>query len=336
MPSLHLTRTPFNTRKLSILFLLFGVVAFAALFYPISLVFAGSWKLNQQIDLFTIDSINIFGFELPIGTVSIRFYSICILLGALAGYALVLYLSKKSYIASTTIDRLFVGMVIVGLVSARLFYAAFNWDKYSINPIEVLTEITRGGLAVFGMLIGCSIYLWSYCRKYKFNFYEFADVIAPGVLLGQVLGRFGNFFNYEAYGGPTSAYWKMFIPQTASIYDDPNEHYFHPTFLYEIIPNYILLVILLYNYDRLTAKRSGLVFGLYAVGYGIIRYCTEFFRLDALTIPFDSTLHIGPFNMDGILVSQVAAVILFLIGAVTIFLRRKVIYSRKTMVEVRV
>ena len=336
MVSLNLKKESFTIKKLSLVFLVLGVLLGGILSYPIGLVLAGDWKLNQQIDLFTIDTLSLFDISLPIGTISIRFYSICILIGLLAGYSLVLFLSKRSLIASTTIDRLFVGLVIIGLVGARLFYVAFNWDKYSENPIEILTEVTRGGLAVFGMIIACGLYLWSYCRRYKFNFYEFADVIAPGVLLGQILGRFGNFFNYEAYGGPTSVYWKMYIPQTANIFDDPNQHYFHPAFLYEIIPNYILLVILLYNYERLTTKRSGLVFALYAIGYGLIRFCVEFFRLDALKILLPQVLTVGPFILESIMASQVSALILILVGIITIIIRRKVIYSRKTMAEIRV
>jgi phosphatidylglycerol---prolipoprotein diacylglyceryl transferase len=334
--SLRRLRANLTIKKLSIGFAALGIALFGILYVPVSLVLAGNWKLNQQIDLFYIEQINLFGLDFPIGIISVRFYSICILLGLLAGYSLTLYLSQKNHIASTTIDRMFVGMVIVGLAGSRLFYAAFNWEQYADNPVAIFTEITRGGLAVFGMLIACAFYLWSYCRRFKFNFFEFADVLAPGVILGQIIGRFGNFFNYEAYGGPTTVYWKMYIPQTANLYDDPNQQYFHPTFLYEIIPNFLLLICLLYFYEKLTQRRSGMIFGLYAVGYGLIRFSTEFFRLDALKIPLPQALNLGAFTFDNILISQLSALILFIIGLIIIYFRTKVIYSKKTMSEIRV
>ncbi|MEM1312531.1 MAG: prolipoprotein diacylglyceryl transferase [Patescibacteria group bacterium] len=326
----------FNVRQLSLFFLATGFILSALLYIPFSLILNGDWKLNQQIDLFFIESLDLFDVSFPIGNVSIRFYSICILTGLLAGYSLVLYLSKRNRIASTTIDRMFVGMVIVGLAGARLFYVAVNWEQFVDVPIEIFTEITRGGLAVFGMIIACGLYLWSYCSRFKFNFFEFADVLIPGVLLGQIIGRFGNFFNYESYGGPTSAYWKMYVPQTANLYTDPTQSYFHPTFLYEIIPNFFLLIVLLYFYEKLTLRRSGIIFGLYAMGYGLIRFGTEFFRLDALKIPLPEIVELGPFTFEFLYVSQVSAIILFLIGVVTVFYRSKVIYSKKTMVEIKV
>jgi prolipoprotein diacylglyceryltransferase len=127
----------------------------------------------------------------------------------------------------------------------------------------------------------------------------------------------------------------MFVPEIANFYPDLNEQYFHPTFLYEIIPNFFLLVWLLYDYEKLTLRRSGLVFARYAIGYGTIRFCTEFFRLDALkvSLPEDMIIRWQNLTIDSIYASQVASVILIIVGLVVLYTRRKTIYVKRTMSE---
>ena len=338
-------------RLLSLIFLSAGIFLAALLFYPISLVFAGKWKMNQKIDLADQVSIDLskFGLDflapvlglsdpiLPIGSISLRFYSLCILLAVLAGYFLVLHLSKIHFVAGTIIDRLVLGLIISGIVGSRLFFVAFNWEKFSDQPLTIFTDIGKGGLAFFGMLIFSSLYLIFYCSRFRFNLYEFLDFVIPGVLLGQIIGRFGNFFNYESYGPETAVFWKMFVPSSANYYStDFNSIYFHPTFLYEIIPNFFLLTLLLYFYNDLTNKRSGMVFAFYAIGYGIIRFCTEFFRLDSLkiTIPSNWQFTLSYFGkVEYIMVSQVASLILILIGIIVIWRRNKIIFIKKDMKE---
>lgn len=343
----------FNPRFVAIGLLAFAFIFIAALFQPLNLVFKGEWKLNQKIDVAENVVINYqalglsgltgsLGWEeqVPIGTISVRFYAICILLGVLAGYFLALYLAQSQYIAGTIIDRLIIGLIIFGLLGARLFFVAFRWSAYEEEPIGVFTEILSGGLAFFGMFIACFGYLWLYCKRFKFNFFEFLDLLAPAVLLGQVIGRWGNFFNYESYGPETSVFWKMYIPPTANYYSQfSNAVYFHPTFLYEIIPNFILLIIILWNYKALTEKRSGIVFAIYAMGYGVIRFVTEYFRLDSLRfdLPKFLQLKIGAFDkIEYLLIAQVLSVILFGFGLYTYIRRQKVIYIKKSMQEYKI
>jgi phosphatidylglycerol:prolipoprotein diacylglycerol transferase len=349
-----LDRRKINPRLLGIIIFVTGIVLSIALFVPMSNFFSGQWKVNQKVELarnviLDFDSVGFGGIatslgmerQLPIGTVSIRFYAITILLGVILGYLLTLYLSRTQYIAGTIIDRMIIGLIIFGLIGARLFFVAFNWEYYQEQPLTIATEIVSGGLALFGMLIFNLIYLWVYCSRFKFNFFEFADLISPGLVLGQVIGRFGNFFNYESYGPETSAYWKMFVPPGAPFYEgvDLNSRFFHPTFLYEIIPNFLLLVFLLYYYQKLTEKHSGLVFAIYAIGYGVIRYFVEFFRLDALKIPLPSYLQIkfsDIFTLQNLLASQMIALLLIIIGVVIWFTRSNVIYIKKSMKEYKV
>jgi phosphatidylglycerol:prolipoprotein diacylglycerol transferase len=347
--SSQVIKKDFNSRVLALFFAIAGAIFTAISYLPISLVFKGEYKLNQKIDIFKnvfidFDQLKIaflsdllkLDRQIPVGTISVRFYAICILLGVLAGYFLALYLARSQYIAGTIIDRLIIGLIIFGLLGARLFYVAFKWDYFGQNPQAIFGEILSGGLAIFGTLIFCGIYLWLYCYRYKFNFYEFADLIAPALLLGQVIGRFGNFFNYEGYGDETSVYWKMYVPASANYYSELNAEYFHPTFLYEIIPNFLLFIFLLFNYSKFTEKRAGLIFGWYAAGYGIIRFVTEFFRLDALRLYLPTFLQfkIEPLGkIEYLFASQIMAVILVVTGVVVLWTRRKVIYIKKNMQE---
>ncbi|NJK70987.1 MAG: prolipoprotein diacylglyceryl transferase [Thermales bacterium] len=164
------------------------------------------------------------------------------------------------------------------------------------------------------------------------------DFLTPSLLLGQVIGRFANFFNYESYGGPTSVFWKMYVPDSANFYENLNQKFFHPTFLYEIIPNFILLLVLLWNYRGLTKRKAGLVFGFYALGYGIIRFFVEFFRLDALVIELPKYFHwpILSIEIHEIRVSQLAALFLMLVGLIVLKFRSEIVYIRKSMIDLKV
>jgi phosphatidylglycerol---prolipoprotein diacylglyceryl transferase len=314
-----------------------GILLFGVCFYPIRKIFAGDWKINQQISfrLWEVDltsSDQIFN-----GIINVRFYSLCILLAVLFGYFLVLILSKKHYIVSTIIDRLLVGLVVFGLLGARLFFVFFNWSVFS-KDILAIFFVYQGGLAFFGMLLGGLFYIWIYCLRFKFNIFEFLDFISPGLLLGQVIGRFGNFFNYESYGGPTSVYWKMYVPDNTNVFDNLNQKFFHPTFLYEIFFNFVLLLILLWNYRSFTRRKAGIVFGLYAIGYGLIRFFVEFFRLDALifNLPDFLTFDLFGLQLTEVRISQVMAGLLVIFGLLVLKIRSDIIYIRKSIEDIKV
>lgn len=347
-------------KLLALIFLVSGLFLVGALLYPISQVFSGEWVLKQGFDLFSLKEVKLFGEAFPVGSVSIRFYSLCVLVGLISGFFLSIYLARRHKISASLIDRLFVGLVVFGLIGARVFYVLFNLEAFEQDWMSVL-YITKGGLSIFGAVFTGIIYIWQYCKRYKFNFFEFADILAPGLLLGQIIGRFGNFFNYEGYGEPTNVFWKMFVPEPAIIvnnydYNNLYAEYFHPTFLYEIIPNFVLLLFLLWRYDKLTYKKSGIVFASYLVGYGAIRFFTEFFRLDALKIELITPLKfntpefvvrffewikmpeffiawIESFEAEYIRISQIAALLIIVIGYFVYRKRKKVIFFKKSMKE---
>ncbi|MBC7472230.1 MAG: prolipoprotein diacylglyceryl transferase [candidate division SR1 bacterium] len=290
------------------------------LFFPIKEVFEGKSKLEQQFGISIPENIpflsNILG-----NTINIRYYAVCILIGVLSGYILTLKLSKVYKIAGTVIDRLLLGITVFGLIGARLFYVIFNLKIFILEPISILF-VWLGGLAIFGAILGSALYLYLYCNRFKFNFYEFLDFLTPGLLLGQIFGRFGNFFNYESYGGPTSAYWKMYVPQTAKISENVNQEYFHPTFLYEVIPNIFVFLFILWFYEKLTLRRSGLVFGLYCICYGSIRFCTEFFRIDALRFDLPTRITFSVLDFQTVYVSQLCASIMCIVGIILVQKRK--------------
>jgi phosphatidylglycerol---prolipoprotein diacylglyceryl transferase len=311
-----------QTQKMAISFALFFAISATALFFPIREIFEGRAKLEQQLS-FSIPPILSFLNGVFGPTINIRFYAICILAGVLGGYILTLSLSKLYNIAGSVIDRLLLGVTVFGLIGARLFYVIFNLNIFIFEPLSILF-VWLGGLAIFGAIIGAIFYLYIYCNRFKFNFLEFLDFLTPGLLLGQIFGRFGNFFNYESYGAPTSAYWKMYIPQTAKISSNVNQEFFHPTFLYEIIPNIFVFVVILWFFQKLTLRRSGLIFAIYCICYGFIRFFTEFFRLDALRVVLPFKAEIFNINFQTLYVSQITASFLFILGVI-IFQKRRYI-----------
>jgi len=310
-----------NASNLFKLFCSIGFYSVLILYYPIHLVFSGEWELNQKFSLGEVS-----GF----GLIEIRFYALTMLLGMIFGYHLSLKLAKIRGIADTVVDRLFVGLVVFGLLGARAFYILFNLDDFSDNWLSVF-EIYKGGLAVFGMIFAGVAYSVWYCWRYKFNFWLFSDFIVPGVLLGQILGRFGNFFNYESYGYPTKAWWAMHIPDSANL-EFLTSRTFHPTFLYEIIPNFILLLIILKNYRNLTQKHAGLVLASYMIGYGFIRSLIEPLRVDPLLIQLNDFAISGELNIR---VSLVSAILLAM-GGIYIWIHRSKIYVKyQTITEIK-
>ena len=327
----------FSPRDLSYVLVIWGVALIALLYFPVQEVFAGQWQLYQKVDLFNLPTIEILGNTIPIGVVSVRYYSLCILTGVICGYLLTLYLAARHFVVASVIDRMLVGLVVFGLAGARLFYVSFNWEQFQNNLPNIIFGLSQGGLAIFGAMIVGIIYLIAYVSQYKFNFFEFIDFLAPGLLLGQILGRWGNWFNYESYGPATSVLWKMYVPIEANVSDNLNSRFFHPTFLYEILANYLLLIFILYKYDGLTRKNAGLVGGYYCVGYGTIRFFCEFFRLDALKFDLGRNFNVfGYFSFQYLAVSQLMACILFCFGLIILAKRSRVIYLKRNMSEVKI
>ncbi len=186
--------------------------------------------------------------------------------------------------------------LIFSVIGARLYYVIFSWDFYSQNPAKIFA-LREGGLAIYGGIIGAVLTAVIYCKVKKKNFFLLADTTIPYLALGQMLGRWGNFVNREAFGGYTDGLFAMRYQlaqvRNSDLSQDIMEHILniggvdyiqvHPTFLYESLWNLGLFVFLLI-YRRKCKKFDGQIFGLYLLGYGLGRVWIEGLRTDQLLI----------------------------------------------------
>jgi phosphatidylglycerol:prolipoprotein diacylglycerol transferase len=255
---------------------------------------------------------------------NIYFYAIFILSGIGLAYFFAYYISKKIGFKEEDLFDGFIVGVVLAIIGARLYYVIFAWDSFKDNPIRVITGFINeeGGLAIHGAVIAVAIFVYFYWKKRRFNFYKLGEMLAPGFLIGQSIGRWGNFFNQEAHGGPiaaTAAEGRAFLeklPIPKFVVDQMyiGNNYMHPTFLYESVWNIIGLIIILVTRKFLKKYWIGDSVLFYLVWYGIGRYFVESLRTDYL-----------PFNFFGLelRIAQVISVVM-IIGGVTLFTLRRV------------
>lgn len=244
-----------------------------------------------------------------IGPVRVFWYGILIGSAIAAAYTYVHFEVRRRNLNMKPIEDMAFWLVLAGAVGARLYYVIFNASHFFKNPLEIL-KVWRGGLAIHGALIGGAIAYFIYTGIKKISWVIYADCIMPGILLAQAIGRWGNFFNSEAFGGPTFLPWKLFIPEANRPQQFADFSYFHPTFLYESLWNLIGFAILVFLSRRkwVGGKKTpnGVVFSVYLIWYSIGRFFVEGLRLDSL--------YFGSFRA-----AQLASILLFCVG---IFLLR--------------
>jgi phosphatidylglycerol:prolipoprotein diacylglycerol transferase len=245
---------------------------------------------------------------LEFGFIQIYWYSICIVIGMIVGRYLVYKEAMKHGINENVMTNLIFYTVIVSIIGARLYYVVFNWSYYSRNFLEIF-EIWNGGLAIHGAIIFGGLYLIYYTKAHHFDTLEVLDICCVGLIIGQAIGRWGNFFNQEAYGSLTTLenLKSLFIPQF--IIDGMNIGgvYYHPTFLYESLWNIVGFIILLLVRKRPYLK-TGQLFGLYCMWYSLGRFFIEGMRQDSLML--------GSMKM-----AQLVSIAMFVVG-VFFFVRR--------------
>lgn len=241
---------------------------------------------------FTFDNVAFY-----IGSKPVYWYGVIIMVGVILA---VFYASKRADyfgIRSDDVLDLILFMLPIGIICARLYYVAFEWDQYKDNPLDIIAT-WHGGLAIYGGIIGGIITIIVFSRVKKINMMDLFDLIACAVPIGQSIGRWGNFINCEAYGGLTSAPWRMVIGKGL---DEAGELGNHPTFFYESAWNAIG-VLLLYLYSK-KRKYRGEVLLLYLGWYGLGRFFIEGLRTDSLYL----------WGTD-IRISQMVALISIIIG----------------------
>ena len=227
-----------------------------------------------------------FLFDAGLSIFGIRLYAICILIGILIAVYAAIKEGKKLGIFS---DDIYLGVVIIvpiSIIGARLWYILFNlddgWDFGKIIGLDG----GLAGLAIQGGVIAAIISTIIYCKKKKLSLYSVFDIVAPGFLIGQVCGRWGNFFNSEAFGTPTNLPWKLYIaPQYRPIPYTDNE-YFHPAFLYESILDLIIFFLLFTLIKTNRYKKEGNLTLIYLILYSAARIAVESIRIDSVKYLF--------------------------------------------------
>lgn len=272
---------------------------------------AGIRFVNLGIEIENVGkSVNIFGIE-------IAYYGIIIAIGMIIALFMTVSYAKKTGQNEETYYDIGMYSIIFGIIGARLYYVIFEWDNYKGNLKEII-NLRNGGLAIYGGVIAGIIVCFVYSRIKKLSFALILDTIAPGLLVGQILGRWGNFFNREAFGGYTDSLFAMQIKldevggvisesvaENIKVVDGVEYIQVHPTFLYESLWNLMLLLIILIY--RRKKRFNGDVSAIYMIGYGIGRFFIEGLRTDQLQI-----------GNTGMAVSQLVSVGMVVVGMVIV------------------
>lgn len=228
------------------------------------------------------------GFQ--IGPLTIRYYALIILAGALLGAWLASVEAKRRGKDSNLVWDILPWLLVGGIIGARLWHVftpsasnvamGLTTKYYLTHPLQILM-IWNGGLGIPGAVIGGALALWIYCRATKQKFLEWADIIAPSLLIGQAIGRWGNFINQELYGSPSNLPWAITIDPRYRLPGFETVAKYHPLFLYESVLNLLAAGILLYVGRKYKNKLyRGDIFLLYLVLYPVIRFALEYLRLD--------------------------------------------------------
>ncbi|MBT9252593.1 MAG: prolipoprotein diacylglyceryl transferase [Brockia lithotrophica] len=219
-----------------------------------------------------------------LGPFAVRWYGLLIGLGALLGFCVAAREGKRRYglPVDVFLDLLLYG-VPVAVIFARVYYVAFTWDYYRLHPEDILA-VWKGGLAIHGALIGAFLVGWWYARRMRLDLLGLLDLAAPSFILGQAIGRWGNFLNQEAHGGPVSRAFleSLHLPNWMIEQMYIGGTYVHPTFLYESVWDFLGFLVLL-TLRRYNLPRGSIVFS-YLVWYSVGRFYIEGLRTDSLML----------------------------------------------------
>ncbi len=246
-----------------------------------------------------------------IGSFEIKWYSLLIAIAVIIGYFLILSESKRFKIKREFMFNMMFWALIFAIIGARLYYVLFNLEYYMSNPIEIF-QVWKGGLAIHGGLLFGVITIIIYCKKYNVRVGKILDIIVPALLLGQAIGRWGNFFNGEAYGSIVT-YEQLvnmkIIPQFVIDNMLINGSYHLPMFYFESLWCLLGFFLSLFLRRRKYIKDGQLV-AFYMMWYGLARFFIEMFRTDALMA--------GNFR-----IAQVVSILMFVIGLIVQFIQSR-------------
>ena len=194
--------------------------------------------------------------------------------------------TKYSELKKDTIIDMSPYVIIFGLIGARLYYCLMDYNFYFRFPTEILA-IRHGGISIHGAILGGFIGLLLFSLRHKISYKKLCDVSVIGLALGQAIGRWGNFFNSEAYGTPTNLPWKLYIAPQYRVIPYQDISYYHPAFLYESILDLIIFGILFYLFKSNRYKKDGNLVLIYLILYSFARIFVEFCRIDSIRYIFD-------------------------------------------------
>lgn len=261
-----------------------------------------------------------------IGPIPIHLYAIAIMTGVVLGALLAQKEATRRGQDGALVWDMLVWVLIAGIIGARIWHIltptpsaiaqGLTTEYYLTHPLEAIA-IWNGGLGIFGAVAGGAIALFFFTRRHHLSLLMWLDILAPSVALGQAIGRWGNFFNQELYGGPTNLPWAIYIDPQHRLVGFENIAYYHPLFLYEMLWNLASVVFLLWLARRFANRlKTGDIFFVYLITYPMIRFLLEFLRLDSS-------------ELAGINANQVLALVILVIAGSILFLRHR--FTRKEM-----
>lgn len=243
-----------------------------------------------------------------IGHFSIYYYGVIMAISLTIGVFVASLITKKFY-PDFNPDMIYdiAPYIIIGaIIGARLYYCLLSFPYYYQNPSEII-KLWHGGISIHGAILGGLIFGIIYAKIHKLPILKLCDIFSYGLVIGQAIGRWGNFFNSEAFGRPTMSFLKLYIP----IYKRPVEfmqyEYFHPTFLYESILDVCVFLILFFVIRKIAKGKDGIVFFSYLILYSIVRLIVEQVRIDSVL------------DIYGIPIAQIVSVLIILISIISIF-----------------
>ena len=267
---------------------------------------------------------------LNIGPINVRWYGFLISLALFFGLFLSRKLAESRGINPEYINKLLPSLVFSSIFGARIYYVIFEYrlfsgtnfftsiNFYNLNiKLPSFLAIWEGGIAIHGALIGGFISLLIFCKSNKLPFKTILDLIMPSLILGQSIGRWGNFFNNEAFGIPTNSPLKLFIPIENRPIEFANSEFFHPTFLYESLWNLIIFIVIIYIFNKQTKFNSvkpGLISCIYLITYSFGRFWIEGLRTDPLCLG-----GYPPFCEGGLRIAQFISIFLFSSGIIWLY-----------------
>lgn len=236
-----------------------------------------------------------------LGVITVHWYGIIIAFAYIAGIYVAVKMAQKKGLEVDHVLNLSSYLLIGGIIGARLYYVLFSW-AYFHNHLSEMFMLWNGGLSIHGGIIGGAIVAILYSKIHKIPLLKYADIFSYGLILGQAIGRWGNFFNSEAFGSPTNLPWKLYIPPENRPPAYSHYSFFHPAFLYESLWDIFVFIILIFFIRKKYKNYDGGVFFSYLILYSTGRFMIESLRVDSI------------YNVIGIPLPQIASIILILTG----------------------